>query len=531
MRLSEATLAEAPALPAIEYARGDLRPGIVHLGLGAFFRAHGLVYTHRALSHAPADEAAKWGVVGVSMRSATMAEMIGPQDGLYTVHERATGADPVVVLVGCLLRCVVHARAPSAVLDLLASADVRIVSLTVTEKGYCYDPASRALDLANVDVIHDLDPANARAPRSAVGLLVLALRARRAAGVPPFTCLSCDNLPHNGRTLRGLCVAFARALEPASDLARWIGELVPFPCTMVDCIVPAVQPADVDAAAAPDGPLRGVRDEAMVMCEPFRQWAVEDAFGPLGRPPWELAGAQLVADVAQHEALKLRVLNACHSTLAYVGTLCGFETIAHAMREPALAKLVAALVELDVLPALEPPAGVDVHEYARSTFSRFRNELLGHRTEQIAMDGSQKLPQRLLATARARLARADAEPCTASAEPALRVLPLAVGAWMAHSTRLDADGQHVPVRDPLASKFAAIATASTREPRTIAARMLALREVFGDDALAADDTRFARPVAQQLAALMEARTPERVLAHVRAFADALPDATLLAPGA
>lgn len=528
MRLSEAAIAEAPVLPLIPYDRKALLPGIVHLGLGAFYRAHGLVFTHNALCASPADEAAKWGVVGVSLRSETMAAMIEPQNGLYTVHERTTtdAQPPTVRLVGCLLRCLVCSRDPSEVLDLLASPHVRVVSLTVTEKGYCYEPATCALDLANPAITHDLDPANARAPRSSIGLLVLALRARRTAGLPPFSCLSCDNLPQNGRTLRGLCVSFARALEPASDLADWLGSHVAFPCTMVDCIVPALPPAEVDTAAQPDGALAGVRDEAMVVCEPFRQWVIEDAFGPLGRPPWELAGAQLVAPglVEEFENLKLRLLNGAHSTLAYLGALCGLRTIAEAMAEPALAKIAGALLEHDAIPALHAPPGVDVREYARTAFARFRNGLLGHRTEQVAMDGSQKLPQRLLASARARLALPDA---VGAKKPVLCALPLAIAAWMAFVTRLDEAGRHVAVQDPLNAKFEQIALVVPREPAAIAEALLGLREVFGNDGLATDRARFAQPVTEQLAALMAARTPEDVLAHVRAFAKGLPEAALL----
>lgn len=541
VRLSESTADALPSAPPPGYDRAALRPGIVHLGLGAFYRAHGLVYTHRALGAMPAGEAAKWGVVGVSMRSEGVAAALGPQGGLYTVHEATSAAaQPSVLLVGCLLRCLVCARDPSAVLELLASPDVRVVSLTVTEKGYCYDPATRALDLANLAIAHDLDPANARAPTSAVGLLVRALAARRAAGLEPFSCVSCDNLPENGRTLRALCAAFARALEgapsdaeprPAAalNLAGWIEASVPFPCTMVDRIVPAVRAADVERAAQPGGPLGGLRDEGLVSCEPFRQWVLEDVFGPLGRPAWELAGAQLVppGGVAAFENLKLRLLNGCHSALAYLGALCGAETIADAMDQPALARVAAALLELDAIPALEPPEGVDASAYAATVLGRFRNRLLGHRCAQVAMDGSQKLPQRLLASARARLAAAPA--AAGGSEPALRVLPLAVAAWIAFATRLDEDGRPVRVQDPLADRFAEIAL-GPREPAALASRMLGLREVFGSDGLAADP-RFAQPVAEHLGALMAAGTPEGALAYVRAFADGLPPAALLgAPG-
>jgi fructuronate reductase len=519
-RLSEATVASAPRLGALAYDRSALKPGIVHLGLGAFHRAHEAVYTHRTLEGLPPAESSKWGIVGVSMRSASTGAALNPQDGLYTVHERSTGAKPNVFLVGCLLRCMVAPHDPPALLELLGSADVRIVSLTVTEKGYCYDAGTRALDLAHPDIVHDLDPQHAHAPRSAIGLIVLALRARRAAGVPPFTCLSCDNLSENGRTLGKLCAAFAAALEPSPALARWIESEVSFPNTVVDCIVPAVAPGAVEAACGADGPLAGLRDEGLVICEPYRQWVIEDSFGPLGHPPWERAGAQLCDDARPHESLKLRVLNASHSVLAYLGALCGFETIVEAIEEPALAKISAALLELDVIPALEPPKGVDVREYASRARARFRNGFLKHRTEQVAMDGSQKLPQRLLESARALIA------LRAGQAPALTVLPLAVAGWLVYVTRLDDKGGAIAVSDPLAAKFKAIATSKPRTAEGIAGAMLGLHEVFGTDGLATDAPNFVEPVTEHVRELQAAGAPADVLAYCRAFAARLPAVTL-----
>mmetsp|Transcript_5994 Transcript_5994/g.17865 ORF Transcript_5994/g.17865 Transcript_5994/m.17865 type:complete len:546 (+) Transcript_5994:122-1759(+) len=534
VRLSPATLDQTAGLPELKYDRASLRPGIVHLGLGAFHRAHQAVFTHNVLSQLPADEAAKWGTVGVSMRSRTMSEQLGPQEGLYTVHERSSG-ETNVVLIGSVLRCVVAGEDPAGVVELLASPDVRIVSLTVTEKGYCYDPATRELDLSNADVVHDLDPANAAAPRSAIGVLVAALRLRRDRGVEPFTALSCDNLPHNGQTLRGCCLTFARRVDPA--LADWLGAAVKFPCTMVDGIVPATTREDVDSACARDGPLRGVTDEAVVVCEPFRQWVVEDDFGPLGRPPWELAGAQLTADVAPFEVAKLQCLNGCHSTLAYVGNLCGCDAISDVMTDPALAALARALLRLDVLPALKAPDGVDLVAYADTILRRFSNTALKHKTAQIATDGSQKLPQRILTTARTRLAAAsraqqeqvlDAVAPTAPSpdspgSPAapLAVVPLTIAAWMRYVTRTDAAGEPVRVADPLASKFAAIAADAKGDADAILAAMLALAEVFGDDDLRRDD-RFVGAVRTHLRALVKAEGPEATKAYVESVVAGLP---------
>lgn len=525
MRLNEASAADAPNLPKLSYDRSQLRTGIVHLGLGAFHRAHQAVFTHRAIEQLEGADAHAWGSVGVSMRSTTVRDQLEPQDGLYTVHERSSVEGGRILLIGCVLRCLVYPESPSEVLELLAHPDVRIVSLTVTEKGYCYEPSTRELDRAHPDIVHDLEPANAQRPRSAVGLLVAALRMRRQRGVPPFTVLSCDNLPHNGRTVGRICAAFARALEPEGDLGAWLAEKVAFPSTMVDCIVPATTGAQIDRAAAHDGPLGGLRDEAMVCCEPFRQWVIEDAFGPLGRPPWDRVGAQLTHDVEAFEHVKLQCVNGCHSTLAYTGALGGVEMICDAMEVPALRALAAALLEHDALPTLAAPApDVDLREYAATVLRRFSNRELQHRTEQVAMDGSQKLPQRLLTTARARLA----------AGAKLHVVPLAVAAWMRYVTRTRTDDSGalvaVKVADPLADRFAAIALEARGDARALASKLLAVQEVFGDDELVRNADGFVEPIVRHLTALLRAADsgPSAVLAHVEAEVGAMPATSLLA---
>jgi fructuronate reductase len=301
-------------------------------------------------------------------------------------------------------------------------------------------------------------------PRSAIGLLAAGLAQRRAAGDAPFTVLCCDNLPRNGDTVRRLVLDFAGARDRA--LADWIGDAVAFPNTMVDRIVPATTDADRAAVAA----RLGLTDAWPVVCEPFRQWVVEDRF-PAGRPAWEAAGAELVADVAPYEAMKLRLLNASHSALAYLGGLAGFGTIAEAVADPALHRFVAALMAEEAAPTLAVPAGTDPDAYRASVLHRFANPALGHRTAQVAMDGSQKLPVRLLGTVRDRLAAGA--PCPR--------LALVVAAWMRHVAGPDDRGRPLDLHDPLAGPLRAHAASAGPDPARLAGALLGVRAVFGDD--------------------------------------------------
>jgi fructuronate reductase len=455
------------------YDRKALAPGIVHLGVGAFHRAHQAVYTELALAQAFGP----WGICGVSLRRPEARDRLAPQDGLYTVAER-DGAGARLQVVGCLTQLLVAPEDPGAVVEAIAAPATAIVSLTVTEKGYCHDPASGRLDWSQPDIRHDL-AAPAR-PRSAVGMLVAGLERRRARQVAPPTVLSCDNLPANGRTLRGLVLALAARRDEA--LARWIEAEVAFPCSMVDRIVPATTAADIAQIEA----MLTVHDAAPVVCEPFRQWVIEDRFaGP--RPAWELAGAELVADVAPYEEMKLRLLNGSHSALAYLGCLAGFAHVAEVMAAPDFAAFVRKLMA-EVAPTLHVPS--DLEAYQAALLARFANPALAHRTSQIAMDGSQKLPQRLLGTIRDRL-RAGAP---------IDHLALAVAAWIRYAAGPDEQGRPIAVVDPLAGRFAAISAAAGRDPAALARGFFEIGEVFGTDL--PRDARCTAAVTAWLAALL-----------------------------
>lgn len=406
------------------YARGSHGPGIVHIGLGAFHKAHQAVYTDDALAASGGD----WRIIGVSLRSTEPADELTPQDCLYTTIERSTEGEQARV-IGSLAAALNLATDRRAVLDALVSPATRIVSLTVTEKGYGLDRAGGGVDTAHPAIVNDL--AAPDEPIGVAGLLTWALGKRRAAGVPPFTVLCCDNLPENGKAVRALLIDFARRAVP--DLADHIANDVAFPSTMVDRITPARGPDTLALAER----LIGRADAGAVECEAFRQWVIEDHF-PTGRPDWEAGGALFVADVRPYEDMKLRMLNGAHSMLAYAGFLSGHKYVRDTMQDTALAALVRR--HLDAAAAtLDPLPGMDFDTYASDLVRRFTNPHLAHETYQIAMDGSQKMPQRIFAPALEALRLG--QPLSAFA--------FAAAAWMRYTLGVTDAGTAYDLRDPL----------------------------------------------------------------------------------
>lgn len=477
--LSNSTLGNLPdrvRCPAYDHAR--LTTGIVHLGIGNFHRAHQAEFTDDVLGLPGAS--LDWGITGVSLRSPSVRDALSPQDNLYTVVQR-DGAGARARIVGSVRQILVNQEAPGAVLDAMTDQAVRIVSLTVTEKGYCHDPATGDLDESHPAIVADLEHADR--PTSAIGLLVEALDRRRRGGIPPFTVLTCDNLPSNGNTVRRLVLRFAALRAP--DLRRWIEDTVTFPNTMVDRIVPATTDADRAEVAE----ILGIEDAWPVAAEPFRQWVIEDRF-TAGRPEWHRVGAQLVDDVAPFELMKLRLLNGSHSTLTYLGVLAGHETVDAVMAVPSFERLIRSLMADELAPTVPPPPNTDMAAYQRALCERFANPALKHRTRQIAMDGSQKLPQRLLEAARDRL-RTD--------QP-LALIALGVAAWCRYVGGVDEAGQPITVDDPLADRLQA-ASDSANDPAGKVAALLAVQEVFGTDLATSD--RFVAPVTEAYESLVK----------------------------
>jgi fructuronate reductase len=455
MRLSEKNLSRLPAkVRRPSYERGKLAASIVHLGLGAFHRAHQALMTEAVL--ASGDLA--WGIVGAGMQSSGTRDALKPQDCLYTVTQFGAEREETSV-VGALVDVLGGAEDAERIrlLARMSDASTRIVSTTVTEKGYCLDPAGRlqleapaiAADLARPDV-----------PRTVPGLIVYALRNRRAAGVPPFTVLSCDNLSNNGKLARAAALAFAREVD--AGLAAWIEGEVSFPCTMVDRITPATTDADRARVAG----LIGLEDACPVVTEEFAQWVIEDRF-TMGRPDWTLGGAVFSDEIERWENMKLRCLNGSHSTLAYLGQLTGCETVAEAMQLPLITGLLDALWG-ELRAVLRAPRGVDTAAYVVQLKERFRNPALKYRTAQIASDGSQKLPPRLLAPLRERIAAGMASPAIATA----------IAAWMHFAARAARAGGALD--DPMSAEILERAGHGAVAGDVVGA-LLSIEKIFGRD--------------------------------------------------
>jgi fructuronate reductase len=478
------------------YDRDALQPGIVHLGLGAFMRGHLAVATEAAI-HATGD--LRWGIVGVSLRQADTRDALAPQRGLYTVAVRErdgtggpstrleTGVREALQVIGCVQRVIVAPEDPQAALDAIAAPATRIVSLTITEKGYGLDPATRKPRLDTPDHAHDLrahdfrtrdphaDDRHAQdrrmpiAPRSAAGFIVHGLERRRAAGLGGVTLMSLDNLASNGHALRALVLDFAHAVDPA--LVAWIDTTCTFPCSMVDRIVPRTTDADRARIAQ----ALGAHDAWPVVTEAFFDWAVEDHFAA-DHPAWtHQPGARVVPDAAPWEALKLRMVNGAHTTIACCGVLAGWPTVDVAIAQPEMRAFVDALMREEIEPTLPDPAampGLDLAAYRAQLLARFANPALAHRTAQIAMDGSQKLPPRLLGTVRDRLH---------AGQPIAR-LALAVATWLHHLRGVDEAGRAYTLDDPLAAQLAEHARRIDAAPdaRSRAAIAAQLPAVFGD---------------------------------------------------
>jgi len=370
-----------------------IRPGILHIGLGAFHRAHQAIYTEDAMAKSGGD----WGIVGVSLRSRDIVDDLIAQDLRYslTTHETAGESIRVVAsITGALAASVDH----HAVLAHLADPAIRIVSLTVTEKAYGIDAATGSLDRTHPAVRHDLHAPDT--PIGVIGYLVAGLARRRAAGQPPFTVLCCDNLPENGSIVRRLVLEMAREYDAA--LADWIAREGAFPSTMVDRIVPAATPTTRERAAR----LLGVEDRLALETESFTQWVIEDNF-VAGRPDWAAAGALFVTDIAPYEQMKLRLLNGAHSLIAYLGQLHGLPYVRDVMAVPDHVARVRAHMQAAAA-TLPPVPGITIANYIEQLLARFANPAIAHRTAQIAMDGSQKMPQRLFAPTLAALAAGEA---------------------------------------------------------------------------------------------------------------------------
>ena len=454
-RLSSATVAGIDRYVTIpSYDREQARVGIVHFGVGAFHRAHQAVYLDDVL----AAGGSSWGVCGIGVLSGDrrIRDVLRDQDGLYTLLNVDTAGNTVARVVGSHLTHLHAPDDPQAVVDRLADPATRIVSLTITEGGYGISEATGAFEPTDPATLADLD--GAQPPTSAFGLIVAALAVRRVDKSEPFTIMSCDNIQHNGQVARAAITAFARHLD--HDLAEWIDEHVAFPSSMVDRITPATSSDVVDAVAA-----YGIEDGWPVRSESFTQWVLEDNFSA-GRPPLDEVGVQLVDDVTPYELMKLRLLNASHQVMSYLGILAGETYVHDVCRDSDFTAFLLAYMRQEAIPTLEPVPGIDLEKYCRQLIARFSSRAILDTLARQTVDGSDRIPKFLLPVIRAQLA----------AGGDIRRSTLALAAW---SHYLDASLVPPGAPAPVDRRLSALRAAAAAERHTPGA-FLDHHDVFAD---------------------------------------------------
>ena len=459
------------------YDRHQLKSRIVHLGFGAFHRAHQALLTNRVLQQSGGD----WGICEVNLFGGeTLIETLRQQDHLYSVLEKGAESNQALIIGSVTESLHSELDGIESVIEKMAEPQVAIVSMTITEKGYCVLPGGGGLDVNNALIKADLSQPHQ--PKSAIGVIVEALRRRRERGLVPFTVLSCDNIPENGHIVKQAVIGLAEASD--AELADWIKQNVPFHSTMVDRIVPAI----TDETLAEIEQALGVSDPCGIACEPFIQWVVEDNF-IAGRPQWETIGAELVDNVLPYEEMKLRMLNGSHSFLAYLGYLAGYQHINDCMTDSAYRAAAHRLMLQEQAPTLSLK-NVDLAGYADRLIERYSNPSLKHRNWQIAMDGTQKLPQRMLDSVRWHLAHNSRFDC----------LALGIAGWMRYVGGIDDAGAAIDVRDPMVERLKQIC-ASTKDGTERVQGLLALEEVFGT--VLPQEPRFVEAVTHSYLILME----------------------------
>ncbi|GAB2645958.1 mannitol dehydrogenase family protein [Vibrio panuliri] len=440
------------------YSRDKLKSKIVHLGFGAFHRAHQALYTDQTNQ----VEGSDWGICEINLFGGeALINALRAQEHSFSVLLK--GADGTQAHIVQAVTESLHPELDglSAVLEKMAEPQVEIVSLTVTEKGYCIDAATGKLDIKNPLISADLE--NPHAPKTALGIIVQALKLRRERGLGAFTVMSCDNIQENGAVTKGAVLEYASLVAP--EMREWIEATVTFPCTMVDRIVPAVTADTLDEITY----ILGCEDPCGIACEPFRQWVIEDNF-VAGRPNWDSVGAEFVDDVVPYEEMKLRMLNGSHSFLAYLGYLAGYEHISDTMQDNAFKQAALDLMLKAQAPSLEMPQGTDLAAYANMLIDRYSNPNLKHRTWQIAMDGSQKIPQRLGGSLRFHLQQGSD----------FKWLATAIAGWMRYVSGIDEQGNAIEVSDPMSVKLRAICDAHGFNA-SLVPELLALESIFPAD--------------------------------------------------
>ncbi|QHF50711.1 mannitol dehydrogenase family protein [Pseudomonas sp. S49] len=446
-------LAAEVQLPA--YNLSDTRQGIAHIGVGGFHRAHQAYYTDALMN---TGEALDWAICGVGLRTEDRRarDDLKEQDYLFTLFELGDSDDTEVRVIGAIRDMLLAEDGAQALIDKLADPQIRIVSLTITEGGYCIDDSNGEFMAHLPQIQHDL--AHPDDPKTVFGFLCAALEKRRAAGIPAFTVMSCDNLPHNGAVTRKALLAFATLRN--SNLCSWIDANVSFPNAMVDRITPMTSTAHRLQLADK----HGVDDAWPVVCEPFVQWVLEDKFGN-GRPAWEKVGVQFTNDVSPYEEMKIKLLNGSHLALTYLGFLKGYRFVHETMNDPLFVRYMRAYMDLDVTPQLAPVPGIDLTDYKNTLVARFSNQAIADQLERVCSDGSSKFPKFTIPTINRLIA--DGQETKRAA--------LVVAAWALYLKGVDENGDSYSIPDPRATFCQALVA----DDALITQRLLAVEEIFG----------------------------------------------------
>lgn len=474
-RLDSRSVQDLPAaVLAPEYERGGVTPGIVHIGVGNFHRAHEALVIDRLLA---SGQARDWGIRGVALLPSDepLARRMQQQDSLYTLVEKSSDGSWHYRVIGSILDVLFAPDGIEEVLDAMTDPRIRIVTLTITEGGYNVDRLTGEFMHDTPAVVADL--AIDSVPTSVFGVVVEALRRRRSAGTAPFTVLSCDNIQHNGDVARRMFTAFAELKDP--EFAEWMRTQVSFPNSMVDRITPVTTPADIAAVSE----VLGVTDECPVVCEPFFQWVVEDVF-PTGRPEWELAGVQVTDDVTPYEKMKLRLLNASHQGLCYFSHLAGYEFVHDALTWDQLRTFLRRFMDEEQTPTLDPVPGVDLGAYKSELIDRFSNPQVRDTVARLCAESSDRIPKWLLPAVRDRL----------ESDGSIRMSAAIVASWARYAEGVDEAGNPIAVVDPLKDELVPLAQSQREEP----AAFIRNARLFGD---LADDPRFCEPYLAALARL------------------------------
>jgi mannitol 2-dehydrogenase len=444
-----------PSVAVPSYDRSKVGQSIAHIGVGGFHRAHQAVYADD-LFHLSGES--QWGLCGVGLlkHDARIRDVMLAQDCLYTVVERGAHGEKARI-IGSIVNFLYGPGNTQEVIEKLASADRRIVSLTITEGGYYVHQGTGEFDAQHPDIQHDL--AEPSEPICSFGYLLEALNRRRTRGMPPFTVMSCDNLQSNGDIIKKMLLAFAELRDP--KLHNWLVENCAFPNSMVDRITPAT--TDEHRTLVKEE--FGIDDGWPVMCEPFKQWVIEDHF-PLGRPAWEQVGAQMTSDVLPYEKMKLRLLNASHQAMCYIGMLLGYEFAHEAMSDAQISKLVETMMEVDVTPLVPIVPGVDLAEYKKTLLERFANPAIRDQLSRIGTEGSARIPKFVLPSIVEQLERGGS----------IKSLCFTVACWFRYLNGKDDQGKEMPIIDPMSKKLCELARLGGKDPKSL----LSMREVFSE---------------------------------------------------